>query len=157
MTLFLPFYIPVCACVCKFIATCLKYTVIPATRAWGKHIKVIWLQQKSVTVVLICVGTAYLEPQHWTKPFARTCRDLFWKYLDTANQDHNPPLLTTTHVPTLFFPFFFGLISLANGNFLGRTVVEGIVAVTKRNGGENPVSGRLFSSFLFLTACCFTV
>lgn len=51
-------------------------------------------------------------------------------------------------------PLFFYLISLANGNFLGRTEVEGIVVVTRRNG-KTPVSGRLFSSFLsFFTACC---
>ena len=43
----------------------------------------------------------------------------------------------------LFPPSFFPLISLANGNFLGRPAVEGIVVVTKRNG-ENPVSGRVF-------------
>lgn len=39
--------------------------------------------------------------------------------------------------PPSSFPLFFYLMSLANGNFLGRTAVEGIVVVTKRNG-ENP-------------------
>lgn len=60
---------------------------------------------------------------------------------------------------SLSSPLFFYLISFANGNLLGGTVLEGIVVVTKRNG-ENP-SVRTSAFFLyfspfffFFTACC---
>lgn len=62
---------------------------------------------------------------------------------------------------SLSSPLFFYLISFANGNLLGGTVLEGIVVVTKRNG-ENP-SVRTsafflyFSPFFFLLPAAFQV
>lgn len=50
---------------------------------------------------------------------------------------------------SLSSPLFFYLISFANGNLLGGTVLEGIVVVTKRNG-ENP-SVRTSAFFLYFS------
>lgn len=57
--------------------------------------------------------------------------------------------------PPSFFALFFYLISLANGNFLGRATVEGIVVVTKRNG-ENPCvrTSVFFLSLSFFSLNC---
>ena len=66
-----------------------------------------------------------------------------WKYLDIADLDHHFWLFLPHFPPSLFAL----LSSFANGNFLGRTAVEGIVVVTKRNG-ENPC---LRTSVFFLS------
>lgn len=134
----------VCVCVCEreFIAICFKILCCP-----GRWQRENTLGRCGDSSAGLCWATAALlatvdtkKPLHVLVAVWMTVFRLRMLLLKKVF-----PLFSPS-----FSPFFFYLISLANGNFLGSIVVEWIVVVTKRNGGKPCVRMSVFSLFYCL-------